>query len=984
MAQSLSDDEFQRMQNQLLELRTANYQLKDQSRKLENELSQLKQTSAANEKELEKANKVISKSKKARDVEALFVENDGLQLKLQSQEEDFRLQNSTLMEELSKLCTANEELEKEVSTLKKSQSANDVVDGSPSACSQNDIRRLQAENAALQKNLASTQQRYNDELNGMRQNVNMLTQACADAEERYTRLLGERPTPTGASGDQQEGEQMEEIPISTPDGTVSDQQSPVEAELNHLLNDEFEAFIEDLKLTAVTSDFDDDIEPKDPMTVLQGHAKQLKKRVSGALVRNMESFVKMVSKEEGRISRGSSFAEPNEPCDLNMSRIDDQTKEINDLQLRVDTEQEENKILKQQLQDSEQSYKAEILTLQEEIQKLSEKTKKKQESLVQLQNEKEELYAKNRKNVEELHGSVDKELESLRKENSDLKAALNRNKQNRMEAQETSKQQIRQLENTIEELKQQAANSEEVARLEEDKSILTKELANIRQAYTSTSEEANRLQNVSTSAKNQLESTQHELEELQLAQSKLSSERDELQAQFTECLAANATLGDQLSTAGKERDTLSKELQETNKIADKRKNMLDEMAIQTQTIREQHKEEVSSMTTSHQKALDDLKHELQDEKQKRKELEPLKEQITQRDVQIESLENAKGWFERRMKELEEELEGTKEKHIEDIKDLEAKHQEEISNLQGELSEKDKAIESAKIEIEGHQATIGKLEQDARDSVVDHKLGEKKRSGMLKDLQRQLRQEKKRSVKLQERLQEVLTQNSQAPQGLDALFSHHTYDDRSSRHDTSSISSLSNSGTGRDYSDFAPSPNDSMSAALSEETTELISKLTQIQQENWQLEEKVRHLEESNACMAEDLLRKSAIIEAHVMERKIIDPAKVNSSPADVKPETKGPSLRKMRELMRSSRDVEEESQREMNQKLQVMLEETITKNMHLQQDIEMLSSEVVRLSKLVGSSQSGTPSPVDDHQGKLPGGASSMATTSSSHPVSSS
>ncbi|XP_041458708.1 GRIP1-associated protein 1-like isoform X4 [Lytechinus variegatus] len=951
MAQSLSDDEFQRMQNQLLELRTANYQLKDQSRKLENELSQLKQTSAANEKELEKANKVISKSKKARDVEALFVENDGLQLKLQSQEEDFRLQNSTLMEELSKLCTANEELEKEVSTLKKSQSANDVVDGSPSACSQNDIRRLQAENAALQKNLASTQQRYNDELNGMRQNVNMLTQACADAEERYTRLLGERPTPTGASGDQQEGEQMEEIPISTPDGTVSDQQSPVEA---------------------------------DPMTVLQGHAKQLKKRVSGALVRNMESFVKMVSKEEGRISRGSSFAEPNEPCDLNMSRIDDQTKEINDLQLRVDTEQEENKILKQQLQDSEQSYKAEILTLQEEIQKLSEKTKKKQESLVQLQNEKEELYAKNRKNVEELHGSVDKELESLRKENSDLKAALNRNKQNRMEAQETSKQQIRQLENTIEELKQQAANSEEVARLEEDKSILTKELANIRQAYTSTSEEANRLQNVSTSAKNQLESTQHELEELQLAQSKLSSERDELQAQFTECLAANATLGDQLSTAGKERDTLSKELQETNKIADKRKNMLDEMAIQTQTIREQHKEEVSSMTTSHQKALDDLKHELQDEKQKRKELEPLKEQITQRDVQIESLENAKGWFERRMKELEEELEGTKEKHIEDIKDLEAKHQEEISNLQGELSEKDKAIESAKIEIEGHQATIGKLEQDARDSVVDHKLGEKKRSGMLKDLQRQLRQEKKRSVKLQERLQEVLTQNSQAPQGLDALFSHHTYDDRSSRHDTSSISSLSNSGTGRDYSDFAPSPNDSMSAALSEETTELISKLTQIQQENWQLEEKVRHLEESNACMAEDLLRKSAIIEAHVMERKIIDPAKVNSSPADVKPETKGPSLRKMRELMRSSRDVEEESQREMNQKLQVMLEETITKNMHLQQDIEMLSSEVVRLSKLVGSSQSGTPSPVDDHQGKLPGGASSMATTSSSHPVSSS
>ena len=33
-------------------------------------------------------------------------------------------------------------------------------------------------------------------------------------------------------------------------------------ELDRFLNDEFEAFIEDLKLSAVTSDFDDEIEPK--------------------------------------------------------------------------------------------------------------------------------------------------------------------------------------------------------------------------------------------------------------------------------------------------------------------------------------------------------------------------------------------------------------------------------------------------------------------------------------------------------------------------------------------------------------------------------------------------------------------------------------------------------------------------------------------------------------------------------------------------
>ena len=57
---------------------------------------------------------------------------------------------------------------------------------------------------------------------------------------------------------------------------------------------------------------------------------------------------------------------------------------------------------------------------------------------------------------------------------------------------------------------------------------------------------------------------------------------------------------------------------------------------------------------------------------------------------------------------------------------------------------------------------------------------------MKDLQKQLRQEKKRTARLQERLQELLS--SQGPQGLDALFSHHTYDDRS-KQDTRWVTSI---------------------------------------------------------------------------------------------------------------------------------------------------------------------------------------------------
>ncbi|XP_075346682.1 GRIP1-associated protein 1 isoform X2 [Mycteria americana] len=113
MAQALSAEEFQRMQAQLLELRTENYRLSDELRKNGAELSGLRQRVQALDKDLAKANKALSKSKKAQEVEALLGETRMLQGKLQSQEDDFRLQNSTLLRELAKLCAQIEGLEEE-------------------------------------------------------------------------------------------------------------------------------------------------------------------------------------------------------------------------------------------------------------------------------------------------------------------------------------------------------------------------------------------------------------------------------------------------------------------------------------------------------------------------------------------------------------------------------------------------------------------------------------------------------------------------------------------------------------------------------------------------------------------------------------------------------------------------------------------------------------------------------------------------------
>lgn len=53
------------------------------------------------DKAYQKAQQILDKSRKAKDVEMLFTENEALQNKLLSQEEQFREQNQALLQELA-------------------------------------------------------------------------------------------------------------------------------------------------------------------------------------------------------------------------------------------------------------------------------------------------------------------------------------------------------------------------------------------------------------------------------------------------------------------------------------------------------------------------------------------------------------------------------------------------------------------------------------------------------------------------------------------------------------------------------------------------------------------------------------------------------------------------------------------------------------------------------------------------------------------
>uniref|UniRef100_A0A0R3RXN0 GRIP domain-containing protein n=1 Tax=Elaeophora elaphi TaxID=1147741 RepID=A0A0R3RXN0_9BILA len=105
---SISEEEFCRLQEQLLELRNRNYELLEENRRQQSYINSLSSKGA---EALLFASKLVGR-KKDKDNSNEKLENEVrlLQHKLSSQEEEFRLQQSTLLSELNKIKASNQEL----------------------------------------------------------------------------------------------------------------------------------------------------------------------------------------------------------------------------------------------------------------------------------------------------------------------------------------------------------------------------------------------------------------------------------------------------------------------------------------------------------------------------------------------------------------------------------------------------------------------------------------------------------------------------------------------------------------------------------------------------------------------------------------------------------------------------------------------------------------------------------------------------------
>ncbi|TRY72807.1 hypothetical protein DNTS_009507 [Danionella cerebrum] len=521
-------------------------------------------------------------------------------------------------------------------------------------------------------------------------------------------------------------------------------------------------------------------------------------------------------------------------------------QEMNEVALKGRVELEEKCLLREQLQ----------------LLELSEKLKKKQESFQRLQVEKEALYNDSRTKIDEIQQRKEEELKSINLRVQKLQADLMTANLNVAELKEQLQSKQKEHEMAIHALKDQVAcqsavSQEQVENMLSENEALRTNLAALEQIQTVKTQEQNLLreQNLALNT---------ELQQRRTEQESFLAQRDDLSSQLQESNRANGRLLEQVAELGLEKDKLQQDLEEARKTADKRKVMLDELAIETAQEKSRHKEELGNVRLQHEKEA------------RTKELEGLQPYVEELKAQVQSMEGTKGWFERRLKEAEEAMEKTKLDHSEEIEQIRKDH---TFQLEGKASD----VEAAKQQVilmekerEDLNVTISKLKQEIKDTVDGQRILEKKGSSALKDLKRQLHLERKRADKLQERLQEILT-NTKTRTGLEELvLSEISSPSRTQQTgDSSSISSFSYREIMKDGAS-APSTNKSNTSSpqsqrpadlSDDEVSELFQRLAEVQQEKWMLEEKVKHLEVSCASMADDICKKSAIIETYVMDSR---------------------------------------------------------------------------------------------------------------------
>ena len=301
---------------------------------------------------------------------------------------------------------------------------------------------------------------------------------------------------------------------------------------------------------------------------------------------------------------------------------------------------------------------------------------------------------------------------------------------------------------------------------------LEHELGALRQhSETYSQEKFEALTNQLSSCQSQLENSVLEREKSILHYEQLKIKFDQLQHELRGKVA-------ELDATHESQEELKSDLSSTKSVADKRKVLIDEMALEIQNktdeiqqINKDFSGKIESLETESKHQANELQAAIKSVTKEKNDLEKwpkmhkdLENKLKDQELVRTDLESKLEDLKRKLLDLADDHEG-RMKHLQTEFEKERESwKEEASNLQKEA---DLKLELANVQKTEFEESVQRLEQDIKDNLEDRKISEKKGQALVKDLKRQLQQERNKNEKLQEKMKECFETGSNTSEPLRA-------------------------------------------------------------------------------------------------------------------------------------------------------------------------------------------------------------------------
>jgi len=291
-------------------------------------------------------------------------------------------------------------------------------------------------------------------------------------------------------------------------------------------------------------------------------------------------------------------------------------------------------------------------------------------------------------------------------------------------------------------------------------------------------------------------------------------------------------------------------------------NEIQELKSQLQRLRREKEEKEEEMSEKVRNLESRLTKAEENERSATEETKDLKDKVKHAMLDVEEVREEK----------EKAVQSVKEDHADQLKVLESERSMLLRDLRTQLE----IANAQKVEFE---ECVARLRQEAADLAEERKIAERKNAAASKDLRRQLAGEKARSDRLQERLVSIEDAGGSSPGASTSVDADRTsissWSLMSGQNERASSTPPPLAGPlSQQHQPSSSPPNveslprdspDPPRSASNADSAILLDKIGSLQEDRLVMEEKIHMLEHSSAAMAEDLMRKTTLIQYYCMD-----------------------------------------------------------------------------------------------------------------------